>query len=683
VDRVPSLAITEAEGRVLVHDFGGCPQDAVINALQERSLWAKGGQWDSRKPVAVYDYRDERGALLYQVVRKPGKVFQQRRPDGKAGWIYKLDGVRRVPYRLPQLLAADPAEWVHITEGEKDADNLARLGLVATTNSEGAGTWRDELSPHLQGRRVAILPDNDAPGQAHAQDVAAKVAPYAAEVRIVNLPGLPDKGDVSDWLDQGHTADEVAALVEAAPIWEPPAAVDAAALLDDVVAFIRRYVVLSALQAVALALWVLHTWVLDAAETTPYLSITSPEKRSGKTRLLEVLSLLAARPWFTGRVTPAVLVRKVALQTPTLLLDETDAAFAGEREYAEALRAVLNAGYRRGAVASLCVKAGGDFELKDLPVFGCKAIAGIGKLPDTVADRAISIVLKRRAPSESVARFRWREAREAADPLRERLERWAPANVKALAEARPDIPPALDDRAADGWEPLLAIADAAGGDWPERTRKAALELSAGHAYEDDSLGVRLLRDIRSVFTEEGADRLASGELVAALVAMEEAPWGDLRGKPLDARGLARLLRRYSICPHNLRSGDSVAKGYEVGDFADSWARYTPEIAATSVTSATNPCPKYNTGGPSVADVADVAAPAGIHTPCPHRPPGEVEDRWAHGDGGPDAHACACCGGPVSPSLWAGGLCPHCRNGRPVSGSLVRLALDLGAKVVTP
>lgn len=179
------------------------------------------GHRSSGRIIATYDYRDEEGQFLYQVVRTTDKAFPQRRRGDNGEWIWGLGETRRVPYRLPELLAADPGEWVLIPEGEKDCDNLAHLGLVATTNSEGAGSWRPELSPYLQGRKVAILPDNDNPGHHHARDVAAKIAPYAADVRIVVLPGLLPGGDVSDWLAQGHTAEKLATLVEAAPLWEP------------------------------------------------------------------------------------------------------------------------------------------------------------------------------------------------------------------------------------------------------------------------------------------------------------------------------------------------------------------------------------------------------------------------------------------------------------------------------
>jgi hypothetical protein len=490
--------------------------------------------------------------------------------------------------------------------------------------------------------------------------------------------------------------------VEAAPtpaLDADAAPPDLAPLLDDVRAIIRHYVIVDDAQADALALWAAHTHALAAAEATPYLAVNSAEKRSGKTRLLEVLSLLSARSWLTGRVTAAVLIRKLAAPPPTLLLDESDAAFKAEKEYAATLQAILNSGYRRGGCASLCVKAGGDFELRDFPVFGPKAIAGIGGLPDTIADRAIPISLKRRAPNEPIARFRWRDAQEEAKPIREGLACWAAASIEALTEARPAIPSELDDRAADVWEPLFGIADAAGGGWPQRARTAALALSVGDGREDDSLGVRLLADIRAIFDKRKTDRLSSGELADALVANEEAPWGDLRGKPLDVRTLARRLRPYGVKPHVIRLGDATARGYERADFEDAWGRYvrTPEISVTRVTSVTTTPSEYERERPDVTDVTDVTPNPGIQAPltepddlpfapCPHRPPGEVEDRWAHGDAGPDAHACGCCGGPVRPDLWADGLCPPCRNGRQAkagSGHLARLAQDTGAREVEP
>ncbi len=224
----------------------------------------------------------------------------------------------------------------------------------------------------------------------------------------------------------------------------------------------------------------------------------------------------------------------------------------------------------------MCVSRGKDFDYEDFAVFGPKAIAGIGTLPDTVADRAIPIELRRRRPSEGVERFRIRKAGPDAVPIYDAVRGWAEANLNALATTEPALPDELDDRAQDIVEPLLAIADAAGGDWPERARKAAVTLLAGEdREEDESLGVRLLRDVRAVFDERGSDRLPTGELLDMLTEMEEAPWGSLRGEALGARALARFLKPYGIKPEKLRDGENTFRGYRRGSFEDAWARYLP------------------------------------------------------------------------------------------------------------
>jgi hypothetical protein len=356
---------------------------------------------------------------------------------------------------------------------------------------------------------------------------------------------------------------------------DPPDVPDGRELLDDLVAFIRRFVVMSEAQARVLALWIPHTHAFEAAETTPYISITSAEKESGKTRVLEVLSTLVARPWFTGRTTAAVLIRKIDAERPTLLLDESDAAFKGDKEYAEALRGQLNTGYRRGGAASLCVGQGANISYKDFETFSPKAIAGIGSLPDTVASRSIPIRLERRAPDEKVERWRERRGRDQAEPLRQRVEAWAAAYVGQLRGAEPEIPDELGDRAQDTAEPLLAIADCVGGEWPQRARVALIELHAQTVVEDDSIGVRLLADIAHAFEHFDTDKLASEQLLGYLHSLDEAPWAEWgkAGKGLNAKGLADVLRRFRIKSRAVRLDDGVAKGFKREQFEPVFARY--------------------------------------------------------------------------------------------------------------
>jgi Protein of unknown function (DUF3631) len=342
------------------------------------------------------------------------------------------------------------------------------------------------------------------------------------------------------------------------------------------VAFIRRFVVLSPEQAVVVALWIAHGWVFDAADATPYLQITSPEKQSGKTLLLEVVSILAQKAWLTGRVSVAVLARKIQAKCPTLLLDESDAAFRGPQEYSEGLRSILNTGYRRGGCTSLCVGKGAEINFKDFSTFCPKAIAGIGTLPDTVADRSIPIRLKRRTRSEQVERFRFRNAEREACTLRGELKTWAARWHARLRDARPALPEELGDRQQDVAEPLLAIADAFGGEWPECARRALLRLCTGRAAEDQSLGAQLLADIRAVFAEKGTDKIPSAELTAALNERHGRPWAEVEhGRPLTPNKLARLLDAFEIWPGNVRDGERQYKGYRREWFEDAFARYLP------------------------------------------------------------------------------------------------------------
>jgi hypothetical protein len=257
----------------------------------------------------------------------------------------------------------------------------------------------------------------------------------------------------------------VACLVRLARERAALVSVYGALILDDVVRFLRRFVVLSESQADAIALWIVHTYAIEAADTTPYLSVVSAEKRSGKTRLLEVLELLVCSPLPTANISDAALFRAIAELSPTLLFDEVDAIFGAKAREREDLRGLLNAGYRRGALAR---RMGGPrmTTLEAFPVFCPKALAGIGDLPDTITDRAIRIQLERKTRDERIERFRRREVEAEAELLRMRLADWLEPQVDELQAARPQLPDELDDRAQDIWEPLLAIADLAASGRP-------------------------------------------------------------------------------------------------------------------------------------------------------------------------------------------------------------------------
>jgi hypothetical protein len=321
----------------------------------------------------------------------------------------------------------------------------------------------------------------------------------------------------------------------------------------------------------------------------------------------------------------AALVRKVS-DGITLLLDETDRSFEREKEYAAALLQILNAGYRTGAKATLCM--GNKNEVVDLPVFCAKAIAGLGSLPDTVEDRSILIAMKRAGPDEKVAKLRNRQAKAEGWPIRDRLAAWAQAHVAELEEARPDLPEALTARQEDCWEPLVALADLVGGDWPRRARRAAISLSA--RQEDQSLGVQLLDNIRCIFEEHGApEQLVTSTLLAGLNEREDWTWGVIdHGRPLTGHRLAAMLKDFGPRPTLSRSGNSVGRGYCRYDFIDPWLRYLPARtleAVTTVTSVTEGQSRLDSKEAGVTDVTLVTPFQGV--PAQGERPKKEKAEW--------------------------------------------------------
>jgi hypothetical protein len=361
-------------------------------------------------------------------------------------------------------------------------------------------------------------------------------------------------------------------------------------VLEGIALFVQRFVILSRSQLLVISVWVAHTWAFEASDATPYLAVTSAEMRSGKTRLLEILELLVRSPWRTGRVTSAALARKVESDCPTLLLDEWDATARGSQEFTETLRGILNAGHRRNGKVSVCGPKSAGYQPLDFRVFCPKVIAGIGKLPETVADRAIPIRLKRKVPGEQVARFRTKLISGDANSLKARLKNWVSANLEDLKQTHPELPECLSDRQQDGAEPLLAIADAAGGDWPTRVRAALIDLHSSNNVVEESLGVSLLSDIRDIFWETDVQELSSIELVGALCKLDGRPWPAMdHSSPITQNVLARILAPFDIFPRNLRIGSSVVKGYKRAYFSDAWGRYLT-LLAPPVPGPTNATP---------------------------------------------------------------------------------------------
>lgn len=367
----------------------------------------------------------------------------------------------------------------------------------------------------------------------------------------------------------------VDALVDAA-LEDASPAPEGAELLDDVEEFLERFIAYPSEAArVAHVLWVAHTHRMDAWDSTPRIAFLSPEPGSGKSRALEVTELLVPRPVHAVNTTSAYLFRKVADEQglPTILFDEIDTVFGPRAKENEDIRGMLNAGHRKGAVAGRCAVRGVSVFTEELPAYCAVALAGLDDLPDTLMSRSVVIRMRRRSPSEVVEPFRHRVHAVRGHALRTRLEIWAHREIKA--GAWPEMPAGVEDRDADVWEALLSVADAAGGRWPERARVAAVALVALLRAAPPSLGVRLLADLRDVFGDDHA-ALSTEDILKALVENEESPWADLRGKPLDARGLARRLAKYGVHPRTVRIGDRTPKGYARSDLLDPWSRYVAD-----------------------------------------------------------------------------------------------------------
>ncbi|MFI7274107.1 DUF3631 domain-containing protein [Streptomyces sp. NPDC049879] len=404
--------------------------------------------------------------------------------------------------------------------------------------------------------------------------------------------------------------------------------VDGAELLARVEQFHRRFNIFPTAAAyVAVTLWDAHAHLIDCFETTPRIAFLSPEPGSGKSRALEIVELLTPRAVSTVSASANALYRLVdsAAGLPTVLFDEVDTIFGPKAGADEALRGFLNAGYRRIGGALRCVGEGSNQNAQVFGSYCAVAMAGLGSLPDTVLTRSVIIRMRKRAPNEKVEPYRQRTHEKQGHALRDQLADWADTVRAQVADAWPEMPEGVTDRPADVWEPLLAVADAAGGDWPARARQACVEL-VDAAKQDDgaSIGIQLLTDLRDrVFC--GADRMPTVVILDRLTALDDSPWGDIEGKPMNARMLSRMLRAYvtadnrPLAARNIKTGSSVLKGYYAHDLTDAWTRYCPPPPGESATSATDTPITGLTCDNEVAETADHSRYPSATGPAPATP----------------------------------------------------------------
>jgi hypothetical protein len=381
-------------------------------------------------------------------------------------------------------------------------------------------------------------------------------------------------------------------------------------VLSMVHGFLGRFVAYPSEHArVAHTLWIVHTHLMHLWENTPRIAFLSPEPASGKTRALEATECIVPRPMEAVNMSPSALFRSVGNPhgLPTILFDEIDTIFGPRAKDNEDIRGLLNAGHRRGAKTYRSVVCGKQIKVEAIEAFCPVALAGIGWLPDTLMSRSIIVRMRRRHQGEKIEPFRRRIHGKQGERIRNEIGAWV-RSVPDHLDEWPDLPREIQDRAADIWEPLIAVADLASGKWPILAREAAVALVAAANDTEPSLGLTLLADTRTVFNDPALghpDAMSSKELLEGLQQIKESPWRDLRGKPLDERGLAYRLRQYGVKPKTVRIGSSTPKGYTRADLHDVWLRYLPAQAPESATSATDATTE-NRDVVDVADVADVA-----------------------------------------------------------------------------
>ena len=460
--------------------------------------------------------------------------------------------------RQPSLDGSSP-----ITKTHSSTFLETKMGFDRKLSTDEIAAAVERAFARQEGRepRLATGTDNAVIGE------LASLDPLEYELgRDLAAAGLGIRVSALDKLVKGRRA---ASQAENAvlPHWkvEPSAEpVDGAALLNNMRQIFRRYVVLPTGADIVLSLWVLHAWTMDAGDISPLMVLVSPTKRCGKTSVLILIYFLTPRSELSSNITAPALFRYIEDVRPTLLIDEAD-SFAKDNEE---LRGILNSGHTKAAAN---VIRNVDHKPRRFSTWAPKAIATIGTLADTLEDRAVVVRLQRKPPGATVQRLGRRDNADFA-ALRSQAARWAADNFDKLADPDPKMPN-LNDRAADNWRPLLAIADLAGGTWPEEARRAACLLSG--EQQDGAIGVELLRDIRSTFGDD--DVIRSSDLVAKLTADAERPWAEWKhGRPLTQKQLAGLLAPFHIISLTVHPpGLPDGKGYRRIDFEEAWAAYCP------------------------------------------------------------------------------------------------------------
>ena len=584
--------IDVAKTNILTKEPEAMPIIPVPSDAPEPSF--KIAEWN--KPKSIYAYKNAKNELIGYIARYEtvnGTKQKTFRPftycklvNGKMAWQMKSFPEPR-PLYGEEFLEQRKDEGVLIVEGEKTAD-CARLifpDYLVLTWAGGANAISKANWNILQNRKIKLWADNDDAGK-QAMLKLFKILKKQNEVAIVKIPDdFPDGWDLADELPKSKTISFLRSLLETkntetknlagrelnlprpTPYSKP---VDGKELLDELRAIFKKYLVLPDNAENTLALWVLFTYSFEAFEHSPRLLIHSPEKRCGKTTLLMLLDFICCKSLRVSSLTASAMFRTIEAYAPTLLIDEAD-AFLKEKEE---LRGIINEGHIKGGGVIRNVEVGRSHSVRFFNVFCPCAIAGIGKLADTIADRSIIITMRRKFAGEMVERLRGDKG-SLFNELKQKCSRFADDNFLKLQEADPIISNKINDRSADNWRPLLAIAELASKDWLEL---ATVEMnttdSIGYADDDSSIKTLLLSDIKDIFKDYPLSFISSQELCLKLADICESPWNEWRfNQPITPQQLSMILKDFGIKSHQKRMNDKNLKCYHKEHFKDAFSRY--------------------------------------------------------------------------------------------------------------
>jgi DNA polymerase-1 len=539
------------------------------------------------RPDQSYTFRDGRVAKYLAPANQPSVLDVH--PHARA-WLF------------------DAAVPLVVTEGIIKADAAVSVGLAAIGLGGVDGGWRDgaplpewELVP-LKGRTVLVAFDSDVTRKPSVRGALERLSGYlnrrGAQLEIVVLPPGPhgQKVGLDDFL-AGHRGSPypIGLLLEHAvsPADVPddehlaalpalPEGLTGADVLQAVDDLLDRYIHFPRYEERwAVVLWIAHTHFAELWDICAYLAITSAVMRSGKSHLLDLVRWTSARGRRMSAGSDAAVFRTLSQSPPpTLVFDEVD-RFIGEHTDRGFLIGVLNEGFERGGVVARVEERSGAREVVEFSAYGPKAFTGIGSiLPATTMDRTIRVRLERRIRTERIAHWRTRRVQEQAVGVRELLQGWAAAAADRVAElydSELEFTPGTNERAEDIWESPLAVAEAAGGDWPRRARLAAVALTPADT-DAGELKIALLADIRRVFADHDRPVLKSGDLVKALNELDDAPWGGLRdGKGITPHRVARDLAAFGLSPERQEHGGETVRGWWRLSLEPVWARYLPDL----------------------------------------------------------------------------------------------------------